>query len=88
MIRITMGKKLTLSIDEKLIKAAKLHATKTGQSLSAMVETFFRAMTEKRKAPKLTGIVGELAGVASKLNQCTDEELKQEYREHLEKKYS
>ncbi len=82
-----MNKKLTLSVDEKLIKAAKVHAEKTGRSLSEMVEAFFRALTEKNKPIKLSGELAELAGVASKLNKYSDEELRDSYIKHLEKRY-
>ncbi len=83
-----MNKKLTLSVDGKLIKAAKAHAEKTGHSLSEMVESFFRVITEKNnKVTKLNSELSELAGVASKLNQYTDSELRTSYVKHLEKKY-
>lgn len=41
-----MNKKLTLSIDEAVVKAAKDYAQKNGTSLSNMVENFFRNATQ------------------------------------------
>lgn len=41
-----MAKKLTLSMDEAVIEAAKEYANKNGTSLSNMVENFFRNATQ------------------------------------------
>ena len=40
-----MAKKLTLSIDEAVIEAAKKYANKQGTSLSNMVENFLKSKT-------------------------------------------
>lgn len=40
-----MKKKLTLTIDESVIKQAKAYAKKQGRSLSAVVENYLKALT-------------------------------------------
>lgn len=44
-----MATKLTLSLDEKVIREAKQVAHKRGESLSKMVENYFISLTGKRK---------------------------------------
>ena len=41
-----MNIKLTLTLEEKGIKQAKMYAEKTGSSLSGLVENYFRHLTE------------------------------------------
>lgn len=44
-----MTTKLTLSLDEKVIKHAKLIANRRGKSLSKMVEEYFNSIPEKKR---------------------------------------
>lgn len=60
-----MQTKLTLRLDEKLIKHAKLFAKKNGKSVSQIVADYFVLLEEKRQAPKfitLTPTVQSLKG--------------------------
>jgi len=56
--------KLTLKLDEKAIKGAKLYASRRNVSLSRIVETYFLRLADGAEAqPAPTGVVGELAGI-------------------------
>ena len=44
-----MKAKMTVTIDEELIPKAKLHARKRGLSLSELVETSLRVVTEEKE---------------------------------------
>lgn len=61
-----MTAKLTLSIDEEVIKKAKLKAKKEGKSLSAMVEDYLVFATQKETTKPLksnyVNLVEKLAG--------------------------
>ena len=46
-----MTTKLTLTIEEDVIKAAKLYARKKGRSVSDLVETYLKNLAGKDKAP-------------------------------------
>ncbi len=62
-----MNTKLTLTLDKEIIEMAKVYAKEKGQSLSEMVENFFKLVTvsrrrinEKQLSPrvkKLRGII-------------------------------
>lgn len=47
-----MGIKLTLRIDEELIKAAKKYSAKKGKSLSRLVTDFFRIIQNEEMKKK------------------------------------
>ena len=62
-----MATKLTLSMDSKVIKAAKKYADKTGTSISKMVEGYLKKITledHKKRQTKnslaLKGILGKV----------------------------
>lgn len=60
-----MTTKLTLSIDQNLVKQAKKHLQKEGQSLSGLVEDYFRLLIKIQKNKKSSGsIVNQLTGIA------------------------
>lgn len=48
-----MNTKLTLTIDESVIKEAKAYAQEQGRSLSAMVENYLKAVTKKENKNKI-----------------------------------
>ncbi|MDD7986920.1 DUF6364 family protein [Lentisphaera marina] len=60
-----MDSKLTLKIDDGVIKSAKKFAKLNNTSLSKMTESYFRTITSKSTEVDRTipGIVGELAGL-------------------------
>jgi len=79
-----MKSKLTLRLDESLIKRAKKRAKEKGTSVSQMVADYF-ALLETEKAPsnlELPPITASLAGILR--NKEIHEE---DYKKHLEEKY-
>lgn len=86
-----MTAKLTLSIDEEVIKKAKLKAKKEGKSLSAMVEdylVFASADIKKNKKPTedYPELVKKLAG-SLKMKLPKNFDAKKFKQERLSKKY-
>lgn len=61
-----MKTKLTLTIKKEVIEIAKKYAKENGQSLSEMVENYFKFVTEDRpkiKETKLSSKVKKLRGI-------------------------
>ncbi len=82
-----MNTKLTLTIEKEVIDIAKEYAKGKGQSLSEMVENYFKFVTEKRmkiKEKKLSPNVRKLRGIIK-----TDDsfDYKKILTEELSKKY-
>ena len=79
-----MNAKLTLRLEEELIKSAKNHANIIGKSVSQMVADYFYLLDKKTsKNPiKLTPVVKSLKG--SLKNTDIDED---DYKSYLEDKY-
>ena len=80
-----MTTKLTLTVEESVIKKAKLYAKHTGRSLSDLVENYLDNLTEEKAdneqvSPKLKKIIG-----AVKLPADFDED--KLLREYFEKKH-
>lgn len=60
-----MATKLTLTVEEKIIKRAKSYAKQTGRSLSEIIERYLETLTEEQKgteqiSPKLKSLVGSV----------------------------
>jgi len=79
-----MNTKLTLRLEEELIKSAKNHASIIGKSVSQMVADYFYLLDKKKfiKPVQLTPIVKSLKG--SLKNSDIDEG---DYKFFLEDKY-
>lgn len=79
-----MNTKLTLRLNEDLIKSAKNHANRMGKSVSQMVADYFYYLDKKEPKESLpvTPIVRSLRG--SLKNSNVDEA---DYRSYLEDKY-
>ena len=79
-----MQTKLTLRVEDRLIRRAKAHARQAGKSVSQVVADYFAVMDqpaaeEKAPLPPLTrALYGALA--SSRADEA-------DYRAHLEKKY-
>lgn len=77
-----VNKKLTLLLDDKLIQKTKNYAAKTHQSLSQMVDSYFRYITsEEPKAtvePLISPAIEKLIGIAQ---IPPDLDIKKDYRE-------
>ena len=48
-----MNTKLTLSLDKEVIEKAKRYAKKNGQSVSGMMENYFKMLSSKDKKRKI-----------------------------------
>ena len=81
-----MTTKLTLRLDEKMIKKAKETARSKGVSLSRIVEDYFRSLTvrKEKEAPE-SPVLSEISGVLSA--GTGTKKLRAEYRKHLQEKY-
>lgn len=84
---IQMNTKLTLTIEKEVIEIAKKYAKEKGQSLSEMVENYFKFVTSDRKKIKekqLSSRVRKLRGI---LKTDKNFDYKQTLTEELSKKY-
>ena len=82
-----METKLTLRLNDSVIKRAKLFARSHKTSLSKMVESYFDSITketEKGKKISITPLVESLSGV---IDLPTDFDYKKEYSDYLIEKY-
>lgn len=81
-----MATKLTLRLDDKLIRQAKMTARSKGVSLSRIVEDYFKSLSAQKegKAPK-SPVLSEISGILSA--GMGTRKLKIEYIKHLEEKY-
>lgn len=81
-----MTTKLTLRLNDTVIRKAKKTARSKGVSLSRMVEDYFKSVAgqeaqEVRESPVLYEVAGVLSGKKDAA------ELRAEYRKHLAEKY-
>lgn len=82
-----MNTKLTLTIEKKVIEIAKEYAKERGQSLSEMVENYFKFVTVKRikiKEKQLSPKVRKLRGIIKIEDELDYKEI---LTEELLKKY-
>tara|TARA_R110002096_G_scaffold238027_7_gene429376 strand:- start:955 stop:1209 length:255 start_codon:yes stop_codon:yes gene_type:complete len=82
-----MNTKLTLTIEKEVIQIAKQYAKEKGQSLSEMVENYFKMITVNRKEIKpkqLSPRVRRLRGI---IKSTKEVDYKQTLTEELSKKY-
>lgn len=80
-----MKNKLTLRLDESLIKEAKKYADEKGTSVSQLVADYFALLQSEKsisKKEKLSPIAASLSGILK--GSEIDEE---DYKSHLEEKY-
>jgi hypothetical protein len=79
-----MNTKLTLRLDERLIRNAKRYSRRRGKSVSQLVADFFRLIEGDEEiagaelTPRVRALIGSLRGV-----DVTEDD----YRRHLEEKY-
>jgi len=82
-----MNTKLTLTIEQEIIKRAKVYAKEKNRSLSDIIETYLKVLTkeeQKQKNKKLNPVVKSLKG-SFKIPKNMD--YKKELRKRLEEKY-
>ncbi len=83
----TMNTKLTLTIEQEVIKRAKDYAKEKNRSLSDIIENYLKVLTkeeQKQKAKELNPVVKSLKG-SFKMPKNMD--YKKELRGRLEEKY-
>ncbi|MFZ6017453.1 MAG: DUF6364 family protein [Nitrospirota bacterium] len=82
-----MGTKLTLRMDEKLIKNAKKAASSRNISLSRMVSDYFKSISSQQKKEIIEApILSEIAGILSS-KKADNKKLLRKYKKHIEGKY-
>ena len=82
-----MNTKLTLTIEQEIIKRAKDYAKEKNRSLSDIIENYLKVLTkeeQKQKIKKLNPVVKSLKG-SFKMPKNMD--YKKELRNRLEEKY-
>ena len=82
-----MNTKLTLTIEKEVIKTAKQYAKEKGQSLSDLVENYFKLITRDRREilpEQLSPRIQRLRGI---LTIDDDFDYKEVLTEELSKKY-
>ncbi|MEI7437865.1 MAG: DUF6364 family protein [bacterium] len=79
-----MNVKLTLRMDEEMIRTAKVEASRRGKSVSQIVGEFFDSLASgKRRQPVLPPITASLVGILK-----GKEIQESDYKKHLREKYS
>ncbi len=79
-----MNTKLTLRLDDELIRSAKRYSHESGKSVSRLVADYFALidagaeLPDSQMSPRVRSLVGALKG--AKMTES-------DYRRHLEKKY-
>lgn len=82
-----MDTKLTLKLDRDLIAQAKLYAQTTQQSLSALVERYFRYLLDQKRPRarnQVSPTVQELSGIIA---LEPDHDAQEDYTTYLLEKY-
>lgn len=80
-----MDKKLTLSLDDAIIKRAKGYAKSNNISLSKLIESYLKMLTKQKTiSTEITPLVESLSGVIS-LDK--DFDVKDDYTNYLIEKY-
>ena len=85
-----MQTKLTLRMDDKLIERAKAWARSRDVSLSEAVGQFFAGLPPHENEPKVSAWTRSFIGIGRRPGEKrapTDEEIREEYVDYLEKKY-
>jgi len=80
-----MDKKLTLSLNERIINKAKEYAKSNQTSLSRLIESYLTSLlSDEDKEVEITPLVKSLSGV---IELPEDFDFKKDYTDHLMKKY-
>lgn len=81
-----MTTKLTLRLDDAVIRKAKKTASKKGVSLSRMVEDYFKALVDQEQQEvRVSPVLHEVSGVLSGKQDAA--QLRVGYRKHLAEKH-
>lgn len=82
-----MNTKLTLTIEKEVIETAKEYAKEKGQSLSEMVENYFKLITVSRRKIKPSQLSSKVQKLRGIIKTKEDIDYKQTLTEELSKKY-
>ena len=81
-----MNTKLTLSLDNSVVKNAKIYAKNHRTSISMMTERYLKSIcTDEKENIDLSPLVRELSGIIT-IDEASD--IKEEYSRYLTRKYS
>ena len=83
-----MDTKLTLKLDQEVIEQAKTYARQQHQSLSALVEQYFRVLVGREEEPELPDISPTVQQLSGILDPVETGQIREEYTNYLERKYS
>ncbi len=79
-----MDTKLTLKLDKHIIESAKTYAKEKKISLSKMIESYLKSITnESKEKVEITPFVESLSGVI----HLSDNDYKNDYSDYLNEKY-
>lgn len=82
---VGMNKKLTLSMDGKVIERAKVYAKSHNTSVSQLLESYLQTLIAAQDgSPEITPLVASLSGV---IQVPEDVDILKEYGNHLDQKY-
>lgn len=81
-----MNKKLTLLLDEAVIDQTKKYAQYRRETLSGLVENFFRYLTAKHPRQLKGKIPREIEALVGIMTVPDDLDIKKEYRQHRAEK--
>jgi len=82
-----MNTKLTLTIQKEVIKIAKEYSKEKGQSLSELVENYFKLITNERRPIKPSELSPRVKRLRGIIKADEDLDYKQILTEELLKKY-
>ncbi|HKL40647.1 MAG TPA: DUF6364 family protein [Cryomorphaceae bacterium] len=81
-----MDAKLTLKLNQEVIKKAKEYASENNSSLSRLVENYLSMLVENKSSSEIE-ISPFVKSISSGVQIPTDVDERKAYRDHLEDKY-
>lgn len=82
-----MNTKLTLSLDKEIIEQAKIYAKGTGRSLSEMVESYFKSLSNPKKKSEEDDAQKKLDKISGIVTLPPDYDGKETVLNYLEEKH-
>lgn len=82
-----METKLTLRLNDNVIKRAKLYAGSHEISLSKMIESYLDSLTKEKKDENKASITPLVASLSGVISLPSDFDYKTEYRDFIMEKY-
>ncbi len=80
-----MDHKLTLSLDKSIIEQAKNYAKLNNISLSKLIESYLKSLTERQNKPlEITPLVESLSGI---IQLDENDDIRTNYRDYLNRKH-